>query len=119
MHCMSAATHGQCGTAHLQPRNSAGRAIEPQVHVWVPALLASRLGLMHAAQTNDICPSVTVIWLSSISGIQPREWVGRVAAMILDMPNEMSVLVCDLYVAEVIGYSPIGNNQVSARTLPV
>ena len=75
---------------------------------------------MHATQPNDICPSVTVIRLSSISGIQPCERMGRVAAMILDMPNKMSVLVCDLYVAEVIGYGPIGNNQVSARvrTLP-
>ena len=74
---------------------------------------------MHTAQPNNICPCVAVIRLSSISGIQPREWVGRVAAMIFDMTNEVSVLVCDLYVAEMISYGPIGNNQVSARTLPV
>lgn len=37
--------------------------------------------------------------------------------MILDMPHKVSMLVCDLDVAKIVGHGPICNNQVSGRKI--
>lgn len=56
-----------------------------------------------------------MIWLSSISGVQPGERIIWVTTVIFDMSNEMSVLVCDLYVAKMVGDGPVSNDQISAQ----
>lgn len=56
-----------------------------------------------------------MIWLSSISGVQPGERMVWVTTVIFDMSNEMSVLVCDLYVAKMVGDGPVSNDQISAQ----
>lgn len=67
----------------------------------------SRFSLVHAAQANDICASVTVERLSSIGGVQSGKRMIWIAAMVLDMTYQVTVLVCDLHIAKVGSHCPI------------
>lgn len=83
------------------------------------AHFTSGLGLMHTAQPNDVCAPVAVEGLCSICRVEPGQRVVRVPTMILDMPNQMSILVGDLDLADVLCNGPVCKYEVPARVVRV